>query len=137
MQVGDTLAKGTVIAELDEGDLRRAKASAEARVAQLEARVATARDNLEIAQRNYQRYANSAGAVSEAARDDAELPPRHGGRRTGNRGARAGGRAASSSTRPTTTTSTGSLIVPFDHATVAEKHIEPGERKLRTRLPSA
>ena len=39
VQVGDTLSKGTVIAELDEGDLRRAKAGAEARVAQLEARV--------------------------------------------------------------------------------------------------
>ena len=39
VQVGDTLAKGTVIAQLDEGDLRRARASAEAKVAQLEARV--------------------------------------------------------------------------------------------------
>ena len=35
VQVGDVLARGTVIAELDEGDLRRAKASAQARVAQL------------------------------------------------------------------------------------------------------
>ena len=59
---GDILTKGTVIAEFDEGDLRRAKAGAEARVAQLESRVATARDNLEIAKRTYERYASSAGA---------------------------------------------------------------------------
>ena len=72
VQVGDTLAKGTVIAELDEGDLRRAKESAEARVAQLEARVATDKENLDIATRNFQRFANSAGSVSQAARDDAD-----------------------------------------------------------------
>ena len=52
MQVGDTLARGTVIGELDEGDLRRARV----RVAQLEARVATARDNQGIARRNDDRY---------------------------------------------------------------------------------
>jgi multidrug efflux pump subunit AcrA (membrane-fusion protein) len=44
VQVGDTLAKGTVIAELEEGDLLRAKTGAEARVAQLEARAPTAKE---------------------------------------------------------------------------------------------
>src|SRR4029079_12767705 len=59
VQVGDTLAKGTVIAELDEGDLRRAKASAAAKVAELVARVATAKDNLAIATRNFARYVDA------------------------------------------------------------------------------
>ena len=47
VQVGDTLEKGTVIAELDEGDLRRAKESAEATVAQLEARVVSDKESLD------------------------------------------------------------------------------------------
>jgi RND family efflux transporter MFP subunit len=129
VQVGDTLAKGTVIAELDEGDLRRAKASAEARVAQLEARVSTAKDNLEIAARNYQRYANSAGAVSEVARDDANS------RRVTAAGELASAEHALADARVQLDQANDDyinrqLIVPFDHATVAEKHIEPGERKI-------
>lgn len=128
VQVGDTLAKGTVIAELDEGDLRRARASAEARVAQLEARVATAKDNLEIAKRNYERYAGSAGGVSEAARDDANS------RRVTAVGELASAEHALADARVQLDQAGDDyvnrrLIVPFDHATVAEKHIEPGERK--------
>src|SRR4030095_6611986 len=52
VQVGDTLAKGTVIAELDEGDLRRAKAGAEARGGQAGRRGASAPDNFAIAKHN-------------------------------------------------------------------------------------
>ncbi len=128
VQVGDTLSRGTVIAELDEGDLRRAKAGAEARVAQLEARVATATDNLEIARRNYERYASSAGAVSQAARDDADA------RRVSAAGELAAAEHALADARVQLDQANDDyvnrqLIVPFDHATVAEKHIEPGERK--------
>lgn len=128
VQVGDTLAKGTVIAEYDEGDLRRAKASAEARVAQLEARVATARDNLEVARRNYERYANSAGAVSEVARDDANA------RRITAAGELEAADHALADAKVQLDQANDDylnrqLIVPFDHATVAEKHVEPGERK--------
>lgn len=128
VQVGDVLSKGTVIAELDEGDLRRAKAGAEARVAQLEARVATAKDNLEIAKRNYERFANSAGAVSETARDDADS------RRVLAAGELAAAEHALADARVQLDQASDDyvnrrLIVPFDHATVAEKHIEPGERK--------
>jgi RND family efflux transporter MFP subunit len=128
VQVGDVLSKGTVIAEFDEGDLRRAKASAEARVAQLEARVVTAKDNLEIAKRNYERYANSAGAVSEAARDDAN-----------SRRITAAGELESAEhaladasvqlDQANDDYANRQLVVPFDHATVAEKHTELGERK--------
>ena len=128
MQVGDTLSKGTVIAEFDEGDLRRAKASAEARVAQLVARVTTAKDNLEIAKRNYERYASSAGAVSQAARDDADA------RRVSAAGELAAAEHSLADARVQLDQANDDyvnrqLIVPFDHATVAEKHIEPGERK--------
>jgi RND family efflux transporter MFP subunit len=128
VQVGDTLAKGTVIAELDEGDLRRAKASAEARVAQLEARVATAKDNLDIATRNYERYASSVGSVSEAARDDANA------RRVTAAGELASAEHALADARVHLDQANDDylnrqLIVPFDHATVAEKRIEAGERK--------
>ncbi len=128
VQVGDTLIKGTVIAELDEGDLRRAKASAEARVAQLEARVATAKENLEIAKRNYERYAGSAGAVSQAARDDADA------RRVSAAGELATAEHTLADARVQLDQANDDyinrqLIVPFDHATVAEKRIEPGERK--------
>jgi RND family efflux transporter MFP subunit len=128
VQVGDTLAKGTVIAELDEGDLRRAKAGAAARVAQLEARVATAKNNLEIARRNYERYAHSAGAVSEAARDDADS------RRVTAAGELATAEHALADARVQLDQANDDyvnrqLVVPFDRATVAEKHIEPGERK--------
>jgi multidrug efflux system membrane fusion protein len=128
VQVGDTLAKGTVIAELDEGDLRRARAGAEARVAQLESRVATAKDNLEIAKRNYERYVGSAGAVSEAARDDANS------RRVTAAGELATAEHALADARVQLDQANDDyvnrqLIVPFDHATVAQKRIEPGERK--------
>jgi RND family efflux transporter MFP subunit len=128
VQVGDTLSKGTVIAELDEGDLRRARASAEAKVAELEAQVATDKENLEIARRNYERYASSAGAVSQAARDDADA------RRITAAGELATDEQALADARVQLDQANDNyanrqLIVPFDHATVAEKHIEPGERK--------
>ena len=128
VQVGDTLAKGTVIAELDEGDLRRAKASAEARVAQLEARVATAKDSLAIATRNFERFANSSGSVSEAARDEADA------RRVAAAGELAAAEHALADARVQLDQANDNyanrqLVVPFDNATVAEKHIEPGERK--------
>lgn len=128
VQVGDILAKGTVIAELDEGDLRRAKASAEAKVAQLVARVATAKDNLEIAARTLQRYIKASGSVSEIERDDA----------TAKRVAAAGELAAAENAladarvqldQASDNYINRQLIVPFDHATVAEKRIEVGERK--------
>ena len=128
VQVGDTLPRGTVIAEFDEGDLRRAKASAEAKVAQLEARVATAKENLEIAKRNFERYASSAGAVSKAARDDADA------RRITAAGELEAAEHGLADARVQLDQANDNyanrqLIVPFDHATVAEKHIEPGERK--------
>jgi RND family efflux transporter MFP subunit len=129
VQVGDTLAKGTVIAEFDEGDLRRAKASAEARVAQLDARVETAKENLVIAQRNFERYANAeSGAVSKEARDNAD------GRRITAAGELESAEHALADARVQLDQANDDyanreLIVPFDHATVAEKHIEPGERK--------
>jgi RND family efflux transporter MFP subunit len=129
VQVGDVLAKGTVIAELDEGDLRRAKASAEARVAQLEARVVTAKDSLAIATRNFERYANSAGSVSQTARDDADA------RRVIVAGELATAQQALADARVQLDQANDNyanrqLIVPFDNATVAEKQIEPGERKM-------
>jgi RND family efflux transporter MFP subunit len=129
VQVGDTLAKGTVIAELDEGDLRRAKASAEARVAQLEARVATAKDNLALATRTYERFARSSGSVSEFARDDADA------RRVTAAGELAGAEQALADARVQLDQANDDyanrrLVVPFDNAMVAEKRIETGERKL-------
>lgn len=72
VQVGDTLAMGTVIAELDEGDLRRARMGAVSKVCQLEARVATAKDTLVIATRNLKRFDNSAGSISKLARDEVD-----------------------------------------------------------------
>ena len=128
VQVGDVLAKGTVIAELDEGDLRRAKASVEARVAQLAARVATAKDNLQIATRILQRFNNTSGSVSEVARDDAAS------KRVGAAGELEGAEHALADAtvqldQANDNYANRQLIVPFDHATVAEKHIEPGERK--------
>lgn len=128
VQVGDTLAKGTVIAELDEGDLRRAKASAEARVAQLEARIVTSKETLTIATRNYERFVNSAGAVSQSARDDADA------RRVAVAGELAAEEQALADARVQLDQANDNyvnrqLVVPFDNATVAEKHIEPGERK--------
>ena len=128
MQVGDTLAKGTVIAELDEGDLRRARASAQARASQLEARVVTAKDNLTIATRNFERFANSSGSVSEATRDDADA------RRVAAAGELSSAKNALADARVQLDQANDNydnrqLIVPFDHATVAEKNIEPGERK--------
>jgi RND family efflux transporter MFP subunit len=129
VQVGDTLAKGTVIAELDEGDLRRAKASAEAKVAQLEARVTTAKDNLAIATRNFQRYVDAGeGAVSKEARDDADA------KRVTAAGELESAEHALADARVQLDQANDNyanrqLIVPFDHATVAAKDIEPGERK--------
>lgn len=128
VQVGDTLAKGTVIAELDEGDLRRAKAGAEARVAQLEARVTTARDTLAIATRNLERFDASAGSVSKVARDEVEA------RRVAAAGELETAEHALADARIQLDQAIDDynnrlLIVPFDHATVAEKRIEPGERK--------
>jgi multidrug efflux system membrane fusion protein len=128
VQVGDVLAKGTVIAELDEGDLRRAKAGAEARVAQLEARVATARENLEIATRVLGRFNESAGSVSEVARDDSAA------KRVAAAGELASAEHALADAKVQLDQASDDyvnrqLIVPFDNATVAEKHVEPGERK--------
>lgn len=128
VQVGDVLAKGTVIAELDEGDLRRAKASAEARVSQLEARVATAKENLKIATRVLDRYNRTSGSVSEVARDDAAA------KRVNAAGELESAEHALSDARVQLDQAKDNfinrqLVVPFDHATVSEKHIEPGERK--------
>jgi RND family efflux transporter MFP subunit len=128
VQVGDVLAKGTVIAELDEGDLRRAKASAAARVAQLEARVTTAKENAEIATRNFERFRNSSGSVSETARDDADA------RRVAAAGELAAADHALAQARVELDQANDNyinrqLVVPFDHATVAERSIEVGERK--------
>jgi RND family efflux transporter MFP subunit len=128
VQVGDVLAKGDVIAELDDGDLRRAKTSAEARVAQAQARVATARDNLEIATRVLERFEQTSGSVSEVARDDAAA------KRVAAAGelASAEHALADASVRLDQANDdyvNRQLIVPFDHATVAEKRIESGERK--------
>jgi RND family efflux transporter MFP subunit len=127
VQVGDTLAKGTIIAELDDGDLRRAKASAEDKVAQLEARVTTAKDNLEIAARNYERFAASSGSVSQAAKDDAQSRKvLAAGELAGAQNALAEARVALSQAQDNYVNR--QLIVPFDNATVAEKKTEPGER---------
>lgn len=128
VQVGDTLAKGTVIAELDEGDLRRARASAEARVAQLEARVATGKENLEIATRILERFNRTSGSVSEVARDDAAA------KRVLAAGELESAEHALADARVQFDQANDNyinrqLIVPFDHATVAEKRIELGERK--------
>lgn len=128
VQVGDTLAKGTVIAELDEGDLRRAKESAAARVAQLDARVVKAKDSLAIAERNFERYQKAEGAVSKEARDEVES------RRVAAAGELAEAEHALADSRVQLDQAEDNyvnrqLIVPFDHATVAEKRIEPGERK--------
>jgi RND family efflux transporter MFP subunit len=128
VQVGDTLAKGTVIAELDEGDLLRAKAGAEARVAQLVARVATAKETLTIASRNLERFNNSAGSVSKLARDEADA------RRVAAAGEVESAEHALADARVQLDQAIDDyanrkLIVPFDHATIAEKNIEPGERK--------
>jgi RND family efflux transporter MFP subunit len=128
VQVGDVLSKGTVIAELDEGDLRRAKASAEARVAQLEARLATAGENLTIATRILERFNRTSGSVSEVARDEAAA------RRVAAAGELESAEHALSDAKVQLDQANDNytnrqLIVPFDHATVAEKDIEPGERK--------
>ena len=128
VQVGDTLAKGTVIAELDEGDLRRAKMGAEARVAQLEARVATARETLAIATRNLERFDSSSGSVSKVARDEVEA------KRVAAAGELEAAEHALADARiqldqAVDDFANRQLVVPFDHAMVAEKRIEPGERK--------
>lgn len=128
VQVGDVLARGTIIAELDEGDLRRAKASAEARVAQLEARVATAKDNLAIATRVLERFNRTSGSVSEVARDDAAA------KRVVATGELEAAEHSLADAKVQLDQANDNyvnrqLIVPFDNATVAEKHIEPGERK--------
>jgi multidrug efflux system membrane fusion protein len=128
VQVGDTLARGTVIAELDEGDLRRAKMGAEARVAQLEARVATARETLAIAVRNLERFDSSSGSVSKVARDEVAA------RRVAASGELEAAEHALADARVQLDQAIDDyanrqLVVPFDHATVAAKNIEPGERK--------
>lgn len=128
VQVGDTLTKGTVIAELDEGDLRRAKLGAEARVAQLEARVVTARETLEITTRNVARFENAAASVSKVALDEVES------RRIAAAGELESAEHALADARVQLDQAADDyenrrLIVPFDNATIAEKTIEPGERK--------
>ncbi|GMV25555.1 MAG: hypothetical protein AMXMBFR58_15860 [Phycisphaerae bacterium] len=128
VQVGDTLVKGTVIAELDEGDLRRARMGAEARVAQLEARVATARETLAIATRNLERFDSSSGSVSKVARDEVEA------KRVAAAGELEAAEHALADARiqldqAIDDFANRQLVVPFDHAMVAEKRIEPGERK--------
>lgn len=128
VQVGDTLAKGTVIAELDEGDLRRAKMGAEARVAQLEARVQTARETLAIATRNLEHFDSSSGSVSKVARDEAEA------KRVAAAGEVEAAEHALADARiqldqAIDDYANRQLVVPFDHVMVAEKRIEPGERK--------
>lgn len=127
VQVGDTLEKGTVIAELDEGDLRRAKTGAETRVAQLQARVETARETLAIATRNLERFDSSAGSISKVARDEVAA------RRVAATGELETAEHALADAlvqldQAKDDYANRKLIVPFDHATVAEKHIEPGER---------
>jgi RND family efflux transporter MFP subunit len=128
VQVGDTLAKGTVIAELDEGDLRRARTGAEARVALLEARVATGRETLAIATRNLERFDSSAGSVSKVASDEVRA------RRVATAGELQAAEHALADARVQLDQAIDDyenrrLIVPFDRATVAAKSIEPGERK--------
>ncbi len=128
VQVGDRLAKGTIIAELDEGDLRRAKMGSEARVAQLESRVVTARETLAIATRNLERFDSSAGSVSKVARDEVEA------RHVAAAGELETAEHALADARIQLDQAIDDfenrrLIVPFDRATVAEKSIEPGERK--------
>jgi HlyD family secretion protein len=117
-----------VIAELHEGDLLRARTSAEARVAQLQARVETARETLAIATRNLERFDNSAGSVSKVARDEVDA------RRVAAAGELESAEHSLAEARVQLDQANDDyinrkLIVPFDHATVAEKHIEPGERK--------
>jgi RND family efflux transporter MFP subunit len=130
VQVGDTLAKGTVIAELDEGDLRRAKASAEAKVAQLQTRATTAKENLAIATRSFHRYEQlvESRAVSKEARDDADSKriSAAGELETAEHGL---ADALVQLDQANDNYVNRQLLVPFDHATVAEKHIELGERK--------
>lgn len=128
VQVGDTLEKGTVIAELDDGDLRRAKAGATARVAQLEARLATAKDTLAIATRNLARFDNSSGSVSRVARDEVET------RRVAAAGEVESAEHALADARVQLDQAIDDyenrrLVVPFDRAMVAAKNIESGERK--------
>ncbi|MBX3376810.1 MAG: efflux RND transporter periplasmic adaptor subunit [Phycisphaeraceae bacterium] len=128
VQVGDTLAQGTVIAELDEGDLRRARIGAEARVAQLEARVETAKETLAIATRNLDRFDSSAGSISKVARDEVAA------RRVAAAGELESAEHALADARVQLDQANDDyanrqLVVPFDRATVAAKSIEPGERK--------
>jgi RND family efflux transporter MFP subunit len=128
VQVGDTLPRSAVIAELEEGDLRRARTGAAARVAQLEARVITARETLAIATRNLERFDNSSGSVSKISRDEAEA------RRIAVAGELEAAEHSLADARVQLDQAEDDfanrqLKVPFDHATVAEKRIEPGERK--------
>ncbi|MBX3463287.1 MAG: efflux RND transporter periplasmic adaptor subunit [Planctomycetes bacterium] len=128
VQVGDTLAKGTVIAELDAGDLVRARTGAAARVALLEARVATARETLAIATRNLERFDSSAGSVSKVAGDEVRA------RKVAAAGELQAAEHALADARVQLEQAIDDyenrrLVVPFDRATVAAKSIEPGERK--------
>ena len=129
VQVGDTLAKGTVIAELDEGDLRRAKASAEAQrgAARSARRDGEGQPGDRDAQLRAVRQLVPA-PVSKVARDDADA------KRVTAAGELATAEHALADARVQLDQANDNyvnrqLIVPFDHATVAEKHIEPGERK--------
>ena len=128
VQVGDTLAKGTIIAELDEGDLRRAKASAEARVAQLERGL---RRPGTIWRSRRAITSGTPTPLVRCHRPPATMPTP---RRVTAAGELATAEHALADARVQLDQAKDDylnrqLIVPFDHATVAEKHIEPGERK--------
>jgi len=97
-------------------------------VAQLEARVSTAKDNLQIATRILDRYNKTSGSVSEVARDDAAA------KRVTAAGELESAEHALADARVQLDQANDNyinrrLIVPFDNATVAQKRIEPGERK--------
>ena len=89
----------------------------------------TAKENLEIATRNFERYANAVGgSVSKEARDNVDS------KRITAAGELETAEHALAEARIQLDQASDDyvnrqLIVPFDHATVAEKHIEPGERK--------
>ena len=78
------------------------------RVAQLEARVATAKDNLEIATRNLERFDNAVGVRLRGRARRRGREARHRGRRAGSRRSTRWRTRGCSSTRRTTTTSTAS-----------------------------
>jgi RND family efflux transporter MFP subunit len=94
------------------------------------ARVTTAKDELEIAKRNFERYAKLSltGAAAQTDVDNADA------RRVAAAGELASAEHALADARVQLDQANDNyvnrqLIVPFDYATVAEKNIEPGERK--------